>query len=125
MKEWNRHPRLKASARPSQEEVLPRDPKQNAIRWWATLRDEHKGTSDDVSLFVDMVLLVMRATPTEVTCETMFSRHDVLNMAKRRGMKVENLIKLIDAWAFPQSMVDVDVNDPRFADLIPFLHQTR
>ena len=96
-----------------------------ACRWWATLRDEHKGAGDDVSVFVDMVLLVMRATPTEVTCETMFSRHDVLNMGKRRGMKVENLIKLIDAWAFPQSMVDLDVKDPRFADLIPFLHQRR
>ena len=76
-------------------------------------------------LFVDMVLLVMRATPTEVTCETMFSRHDLINVAKRRGMKVENLIKLIDAWAFPVTFDDLDVDDARFHDLIRTLHQGR
>ena len=123
--QWNGHPHLKASARPTQEQVLPRDSKQNAIRWWALLREDSRGQGggSDISDFVDMILVAMRATPTEVTCETMFSRHDLVNVARRRGMKVENLIKLLDAWAWPENMDDLDVNDPRFTDLIAYLHR--
>ena len=92
-------------------------------RYWADMKDTHKGTNHDVEYFCNLCSLVMRAFPTEVTCETTFSRTELINHARRRNMSVEHLALIVGAWAWPEDFESLSAQDPRFAALIRDLHR--
>ena len=93
-----------------------------ACRYWAEMKDKYKGTNFDVEYFCNLCTLVMRAFPTEVTCETTFSRTELINHARCRNMSVEHLALIVGAWAWPEEFETLSSQDPRFAPLIRNLH---
>jgi hypothetical protein len=117
MPPWIGHPKHKKDSEEGRDaaKVLPPDPQQNMILYWSQMK---RASLVDVSYWCDLCLLIARATPTSVACETSFSTHDVVNSSRRRRLKPQHITWLIGGHKWSERLADMNLQGPQYANLV-------